>query len=229
MNTEKKQAYLTYLAQFVTKERQKKIKEVLALRTHHVAVALEDVCNSQNVAAIMRTCEAMGLQELYAVEMEKSMIDVKTNVARGAIQWMKLNRFRIKDHKNPTLACIEALRAEGYKVVATSPHATKLLSELPIDSKIAFFFGTENDGLTPQALEAADEQIALPQYGFVESLNVAVSAALCVYDVVTRLRASSIDWKLSPEEMSDLEIAWMERSIERPEIMRTTFLSQYKE
>lgn len=229
MNTQKKLAYRTYLAQFVTKERQKKIKEVLALRTRHITVALEDVCNSQNVAAIMRTCEAMGLQEMYAIEMEKSAIDVKTNVARGAIQWMQLSRFRMKDYENPSLACIKKLKEEGYKVIATSPHATTMLSELPIDHKIAFLFGTENDGLTEAALQAADDCIALPQYGFVESLNVAVSAALCLYDAVGRLRASSTPWGLSEQEAFDLEIAWMERSLDRPVLMRELFFAQYKE
>ncbi len=228
MNTKKKQAYLHYLEKFVTKERQEKIKQILALRTRHVTVAIEDVSHSQNVAAIMRTCEAMGLQDTYAIELEKT-IDVKTNVARGAIQWMNLHRYQSHAHDNPTLACIKDLQARGYLVAATSPHATKKLSELPIDKKIAFVFGTEATGLSDCALQAADERIALPQYGFVESFNVSICAALCVYDVVTRLRASSIAWQLTPEEQFELEIEWMEHSVERAQILKNVFLQQYQE
>lgn len=228
MNTEKKTAYLHYLKKFVTKERQEKIKEILALRTRHVTVALEDVSQSQNVAAIMRTCEALGLQDMYAIERNHT-IDVKSKVARGAVQWMHLHRYQQREHADPALACIKALQEKGYTVVATSPHATKKISELPIDKKIAFVFGTEITGLSDEALAAADEQIALPQYGFVESFNVSVSAALCLYDVVTRLRTSAIKWHLTPEEFFELELEWMEHSVERPELMKAAFLRTYQD
>ena len=227
MNNEKIVAYLHYLKQFVTKERQEKIKEILALRTRHVTIALEEVSQSQNVAAIMRTCEAMGLQDAYSIERDTA-IDIKVNVARGAMQWMTLHRYKIKDHVNPTLACIQRLQKEGYVVVATSPHATKKVSDLPIDKKIAFVFGTEISGLSDLALAAADERISIPQYGFVESFNVAVSAALCLYDVTTRLRASSISLSLTLEEQFSLELEWMEHSVERPELMKAAFLRAYE-
>ncbi len=227
METEKKLAYLHYLKNFVTSARQEKIKEILALRTRHVTVALEDVAHSQNIAAIMRTCEAMGLQDLYAIEVENT-IDIKTKVARGAVQWMDLFRYKSRQHQNPTLACMEDLRKKGYLVVATSPHATKKITELPIGQKLAFVFGTEITGLSDEALAAADERIALPQYGFVESLNVSVSAALCLYDVMTRLRQSTIPWQLTEAEKFDLEVTWMEHSVERPELLRATFLQNSK-
>ena len=228
MNNEKKLAYLHYLKKFVTKERQEKIKEILTLRTRHVTIALEEVSQSQNVAAIMRTCEAMGIQDAYSIERDTA-IDIKTNIARGAIQWMTLHRYKIKDHANPTLACIKKLQAEGYHVIATSPHATKKLSDIPVDKKIAFVFGTEISGLSDLALAAADERISIPQYGFVESFNVAVSAALCLYDVTTRLRASTIPWQLTSEEQFELELEWMEQSVERPELMKTAFLRAYED
>ncbi len=227
MNKEKKLAYLHYLKKFVTKERQEKIKEILLLRTRHVTIALEDVAQSQNVAAIMRTCEAMGLQDAYSIERE-TVIDIKTNIARGAIQWMTLHRYQLKNYSNPTLACIENLQKQGYTVVATSPHATKKLSDIPVDKKIAFVFGTEISGLSDEALAAADERVSIPQYGFVESFNVAVSAALCLYDITTRLRASIIHWQLTPEEQFDLELEWMEHSVERPELMKAAFLKLHE-
>lgn len=227
MNNEKKLAYLHYLKKFVTKERQERIKEILSLRTRHVTIALEEVSQSQNVAAIMRTCEAMGLQDAYSIERDTA-IDIKVNVARGAMQWMTLHRYKIKDYANPTLACIQRLQKEGYVVVATSPHATKKVSDLPIDKKIAFVFGTEISGLSDLALAAADERISIPQYGFVESFNVAVSAALCLYDVTTRLRTSTVLWQLTEQEKFDLELEWMEHSVERSELMKAAFLRTYE-
>jgi tRNA (guanosine-2'-O-)-methyltransferase len=228
MNTEKKLAYLHYLKKFVTKERQERIKEILTLRTRQVTIALEEVSQSQNVAAIMRTCEAMGIQDASSIERDKS-IDIKTNIARGAIQWMTLHRYQLKNYADPTVACIQDLQKKGYTVVATSPHATKKVSDLPIDRKIAFVFGTEISGLSDKALAAADERISIPQYGFVESFNVAVSAALCLYDITTRLRASTIPWQLTSEEQFDLELEWMEQSVERPELMKAAFLKTYED
>ncbi len=228
MNNEKKLAYLHYLKKFVTKERQEKIKEILVLRTRHVTIALEEVSQSQNVAAIMRTCEAMGLRDAYSIERD-SAIDIKTNIARGAIQWMTLHRYQMKNYANPTLVCIQNLQKKGYLVVATSPHATKKLSDIPVERKIAFVFGTEISGLSDKALAAADERISIPQYGFVESFNVAVSAAICLYDVTTRLRASDIPWQLSEQEKFDLELEWMEQSVERPELMKAAFLKTYQD
>jgi tRNA (guanosine-2'-O-)-methyltransferase len=228
MNNEKKLAYLHYLKKFVTKERQEKIKEILPLRTRHITIALEEVSQSQNVAAIMRTCEAMGLQDAYSIERDTA-IDIKTNIARGAIQWMTLHRFQLKNYADPTLACIQKLQKEGYLVVATSPHATKKLSDIPVNKKIAFVFGTEISGLSDKALTAADERISIPQYGFVESFNVAVSAALCLYDVTTRLRVSTIPWQLTFQEMFDIELEWMEQSVERPELMKAAFLKIYED
>lgn len=227
MNKEKKLAYLHYLKKFVTKERQEKIKEVLGLRTRRVTIALEDVSQSQNVAAIMRTAEAMGLQDAYSIEKE-TVIDIKTNIARGAIQWMTLQRYQVKNYVNPTLACIQDLQKQGYCVVATSPHVTQKVSDLSVDKKIAFVFGTEISGLSDEALAAADERISIPQYGFVESFNVAVSAALCLYDVTSRLRDSDIPWQLTPEEQFDLELEWMEHSVERSELMKSAFLKLYE-
>lgn len=223
MDTQKKLAYLDYLQKFVTKERQKKIKEVLKLRTKHITIVLEDVCNSQNVAAIMRTAEAMGLQQMYAIELG-SELDVKSNVARGAIQWMELHRYQKKDFDSPVASCIKALRDQEYVIIATSPHATKKIEDLSIDKKYAFLFGTENTGLSEQAFACADESITLPQYGFVESYNVAVAAALCLYQSVGRLRSSNAAWQLQPDDLLDVEISWLERSLDRPEIIKNNFL-----
>ncbi len=225
MNKEKKLAYFDYLKKFVTLERQKKIESVLALRTRHITVALEDVSNSQNVAAIMRTCEAMGLQEMHVMELEHQ-VEIKPNVARGAIQWMEVYKYQKNKEsgETPAAACVQALRQKGYTIIATSSHVTQTVSDLSVDKKYAFLFGTEHSGLSDEAFSLADQSITIPQYGFVESYNVAVAAALSLYDSVTRLRASDVAWHLSEDDLFDVHIAWLERSVDRPEILRKMFL-----
>ena len=142
----------------------------------------------------------------------------------GASKWLTVNRYTIQPTgQSATLECIQTLKQQGYTIVATSPHGTKTLNQLPLDSKIALMFGTEDEGLTPQALAAADQLITIPMYGFVESFNVSVSVALCLYDLTTRLRSSDISWKLSEEEIVELELVWLKAAVDRGDILEREF------
>ena len=108
-----------------------------------------------------------------------------------------------------TIDAYDALRAKGYKIVATTPHTNdQLLTDLPLDDKIALVFGTEKDGLTPEAIEAADEYVRIPMHGFTESFNISVSAAICLFHLTEKMRRSEIDWKLSEEERLDILLDW---------------------
>lgn len=224
MNSNIKKELLHYFAQFVTKNRQEKIKKMLPLRTRRVAIALEDLYQSSNTSAILRTCDALGVQDVHCIE-GKNPFDVNVGISLGAAKWLTVDRYRTEDNQtnNPTRECINSLKKDGYKIIATSPHATKSLSELSVEDKTAFFFGVEDEGLTEEAIDLADDVIKIPMYGFVESFNVSVSVALCLYDFTTRLRNSNVKWQLSEEEMLDLEIDWMRSSVENAGALERRF------
>jgi tRNA (guanosine-2'-O-)-methyltransferase len=113
---------------------------------------------------------------------------------------------------------MEKLKGEGYQLIATTPHHdSTMLQDFDISRKTAFFFGKEDVGLSNTVLENADGFLKIPMYGFTESLNISVSAAIILQDVVTRMRRINIDWRLSDEEIRQLEMDWTQRSIKSVE------------
>jgi tRNA (guanosine-2'-O-)-methyltransferase len=219
---------LEYFSEYITEARQKKIEDYLPQRTRHVSVVLEDVFQSHNAGAIMRSCDALGVQDVYCIEQRNPFV-INNNIARGASKWIDRINYSQEDHSNPTIACIEDLKKKNYTVVATSPHATMKLEDLPIDNKIALLFGTEGEGLTEEAIDAADQLIQIPMYGFTESFNVSVSVALSLYDITTRLRSSSIDWKLSDDEQLFLKLDWYRNSVENADAIERRFFHEHPE
>jgi tRNA (guanosine-2'-O-)-methyltransferase len=142
---------------------------------------------------------------VHVVEARYKFKPVST-IAMGSTKWLDVHR-----HATTTEA-ITSLKAQGYRIVATTPHTNSYeLPTLPIDGKIALVFGSEQTGLSDEAMQQADMFVKIPMYGFVESFNVSVSVALCLYDIMTRLHATSDEWKLSEDEKADLLLAWIRR------------------
>jgi len=192
---------------FVTEQKRQAIQKVIQNRTRHVAVVLEDVRQSQNTSAVIRSCDCFGVQDLHVIE-NKFPFKVNKMIVRGSSKWVDVYRHRSEE--NNTLSCISKLKSEGYKIVATSPHKNDFpIQELPIDEKIALFIGSEGDGLSSEVLDAADYFTTVPMYGFTESLNLSVCTALCLNQLMTRLHDSEVDWKLKEDEKTDLQIQWV--------------------
>jgi tRNA (guanosine-2'-O-)-methyltransferase len=215
---------ISFFSQYVTANRFTRIQEVVQRRTRYITIALEDVYQSLNAGAIVRSCESMGIQDMHCI-MYGNQFVVKKDIDQGASKWLSLYEYRntSPEVQTPTAACINTLKKNGYKIVATSPHAVMTLSEIPIDQKLALLFGTELMGLTNESMECADYLVKIPMYGFSESFNVSVSVALCLYDFTTRLRASSINWHLSQQEQDTLILDWVRQSIDKPDLLEDEF------
>jgi tRNA (guanosine-2'-O-)-methyltransferase len=140
----------------------------------------------------------------------------------GSNKWMNLIRYKEKE-KNNTVDCYAKLKADGYRVVATHPGSGVSIDELPVDSKLAIVMGNELKGITKFALEIAVEVVRIPMFGFTESMNISVSAALCIRSLVTRIRNSGHNWQLSESEKADLRLDWYRKSLKQPAIMEKEF------
>ena len=198
---------LTYLQSFLTQRRQNLFKKVRAERTHHITVAVEDVYQLHNTSAVIRSCDAFGIQELHVIE-EVNVKRIDREIAMGAQKWVDVQR------NQNTASCIKTLRDKGYRIVATSPHKkAHLLDDLAINKKVALFFGRETEGLSEQVLEAADDFIYIPMQGFTESLNISVSAAIILQTLSRKLRQSNISWQLDPETHFNIELEWTKKMI----------------
>ena len=201
------QELLTYLEHFITEERKERFLQVISARTNHFTVAMEDVFQMHNTSAVVRTCEVFGVQQAHSIEGRfGKRLDAK--IAMGAQKWVDVFRY------NDTQSCIDALRAQGYQIVATTPHKDAyLLNDFDISKKSAFFFGTEKEGLSEQVLSQADTYLKIPMVGFTESLNISVAVAIVLQQLTDKLRRSQVAWQITDEERLRTLINWTKTSI----------------
>jgi tRNA (guanosine-2'-O-)-methyltransferase len=206
-----KKEILAELQQFLSPERIERFEGVLASRTKHFTVAVENIFQSHNASAVMRSCDCFGIQNLHVIA-NHNQYELSKDVAMGAEKWVDMHSYYKKD--NNTQDCIDELKSQGFQIVATTPHTNDvLLPDFDISKKSAFFFGTEISGLSDIVLDQADAFVRIPMYGFTESYNISVSAALVLHDVVNRLKKSDINWALSEEELMDKRIDWAVKSL----------------
>ena len=207
-------AMLEFLTQFITDERRQRFEEVLDFRTRHITVVLEDIFQPHNASAVLRTCDLRGIQDVHIVE-NTNHYDVNPDVVLGSTKWLNLYHYEDKEFNTPS--AYEHLRSKGYKIVATCPHRDDFTPDtLPLEQPVALVFGTEKLGLSDYAVEKADMHVRIPMYGFTESYNISVSAALLLYSLTNRLHdATGIDWHLSEKERDALRLVWTRRSLSR--------------
>ena len=214
-----------YLSEFITENKRLKIEQVLAMRTRHLTVAVEDVYQPHNASAVVRTCDSFGLQEMHIIE-NRNKYRISTDVASGSAKWVDL--IQHNKEENNTIPCIKYLKSRGYKVIATTPHNNDVpLAELDITSPIALLFGNEQEGLSKEAIESADGFVKIPMFGFTESLNISVSAAICMHALVSKLHTLDEKlWKLSEEEKLEIRLRWIKSIVKRSDILEKDFLSK---
>lgn len=212
--------YLNYLEGFLTDNRKAKFLKVLENRTNHFTVAIEDVFQLHNTSAVMRSCEVFGVQELNVVE-EKFGKSIDKEIAMGAQKWVDVNRY-------VSIAnCVESLKNKGYQIIATTPHENDcLMDDFDISKPSALFFGTERDGLSEEVMKNADGFLKIPMVGFTESLNISVSAAIILQNLMNRLRNSDVNWHLLEEEMLAKRIQWARSSIKDIKRIEARYFSE---
>lgn len=218
-----RRALIDYLREFVTENKMEIFSAVLPTRTRHITIALEDIHQPHNASATVRSCDLFGIQDLHVIE-NRNRYTLSPGVSVGASKWVTMRRYSERGADN-TAACIDSLRASGYRIVATTPHKNDvLLPDLPIDQPLALLFGTEETGLSERALEMADEFVKIPQVGFTESFNISVSVALVLYELTQRLWKSEIKWHLGDEEQKILLLTWMQKTLARfPQLVKAFF------
>ena len=216
----KNEALLEYLEGFISENRKQRFLDVLKNRTKHFTIAMEDVYQMHNTSAVMRSCEVFGIQELNVIE-QKYGKSIDKQIAMGAQKWVD-----IKEHEDAA-SCLKSLRAQGYQIIATTPHNEScLIHEFDITKPSALFFGTEKEGLSEEVMNNADGYLKIPMVGFTESLNISVSAAIIIQDITNRLRNSKIDWQLSEEEIFEKRLDWTRKTIKDAAFVESKFYEE---
>lgn len=215
---------INYLEGFISEERKSTLRRILDLRTRHITVVLEDLYQTQNISAVLRTCDCYGIQDVHIIE-NRNEFEVHKDISMGADKWLTLNKYNFSDDADNVKTCIDKLHANGYLVAATLPDEKKrTIFDIPTDRKVAFMFGTELTGLSDTAKELADVNVLIPMYGFTESFNISNSAAITLSHTAEKLRNSSVAWQLGDREKLELYFEWLQKSVRDPDAMIRHFL-----
>ncbi len=196
------------LEPWVTERRRARIDRVLEQRLQGITVVLVRLYDPHNGAAVLRTAEGMGLQDLHAVEAVDQTFQISPKVTIGCDKWVDLHRYE------SLRACRDELREQGYVLWGAVVGAGRPVTDLPEDRKVALVFGNERDGLSDQERALCDEEFSLPMWGFSESYNLSVSVGMTLQELVPRYRmALAAPGDLPPWRRARLRAVWLFRSI----------------
>lgn len=224
MNLQTKKKIIEYLSGFTTQHKIELMNKIIHDRTRWTTVVLEDVFQPHNISAAIRSAECFGIQEMHIIEQHQSF-KPNINISRGASNWVTLQHYNQKDINN-TEICFQQLRKDNYLIAATMPHTEKSyeLAKLPINKKVALVFGTEETGISNYVQDNADTYVTIPMFGFTESFNISVSVALCLYDIIMRIRTSDLLWQLTEEEKIDIYLQWLRKIVRGADLLEKQFL-----
>jgi len=214
---------IQFLSGFVTPERLVLFNKILSLRTNYLLVVLEDLYQTQNTSAVLRTADCFGIQNVHVIE-NKHVFQVNPDVVRGASNWVTVTRHNGKEMNTPD--ALQNLRKEGYRIVVATPHDHDVdLEKFDLEKgKAALVFGCERPGLSEWAKKEADEYMKIPMAGFTESLNVSVAVAITLHHLTHLLRNhTDIDWHLTDHEKQELLLDWLRTSIKRVDLLEEKF------
>ncbi len=214
MTLDQKKELFQQFASYMSSSRAKKIEQVAHNRTRSITVILEDIYQSHNISASLRSCDCFGIQDVHIIE-QRHFYSINEAISKGANKWLDVYRYNDATGNN-TEKCFSQLKSQGYTLVAATPHEHGyMIGTLPIDKKLAILFGTEESGLSSYASNNADLFVKIPMVGFTESFNISVSVALCLYEITKRMRDAGNCWKLSEDDIIDLQLDWLGRSTNR--------------
>ncbi len=206
----------------MTPERKARFAEVLDRRQANLTVILEDIIDQHNISAVMRSCDSVGIGEIYIITSDRlKYCKIRPEhplqswkgkkISASANKWIQIHLFQSIQE------CMTAVRAKYDSIFSTHlSEDAKDLYDLDLTQSIALLFGNERDGLTQEALSHADGNFCIPQVGMIKSLNISVACAVTLYEAYRQRKAAglydtmSID---SAEKQATMD-AWILRDFE---------------
>jgi tRNA (guanosine-2'-O-)-methyltransferase len=197
---------LCYILSVPTKERIEKVKTVLSLRQPDLRVVLEEVKNTHNASAVVRTCDAAGILYVDIISAEGDPFPVNEAISTRAEKWIQFQ------YHTSAKDCLTALKNKGFKIAAT--HLGKdSLSYLELDyaQPITVVFGNEAEGISEEALETADYKIRIPMVGMAQSLNLSVSVGIILYEAMKQRQEKGYykSRRMSDKEFKTFTDEWL--------------------
>lgn len=160
----------------LTEHRLQLIDEITQKRNFSTAVVLEGIYDRGNVSAVMRTAEAMGFVNFHVIETQEKFKEAN-RVTQGADKWVEVRKWK------KTTDCVAELKKNNVKIYTTSLEATQTISDIDWSHPSALVLGNEKDGVSKEMMELSDGLFKIPMNGFVQSFNISVAAAVCLYHI----------------------------------------------
>ncbi len=191
--------------------RKERIDEVISHRTRTITVVLDRLEDSFNMAAVLRTCEGMGIQDVHVIRNPDAPFAPNSRVTQGCDKWLDLHVY--PDFKS----CAAQLQQSGFTVLASaiSPGA-KSLFDLSFDRKLALVFGNERFGVSQEVIDHSDGAFWIPMRGFVQSLNISAAASACLtHAIAWRIEHWGKQGDLTEDESTILREQFAMRSVKQ--------------
>ena len=190
----------------MTNERRQKIEAVLSKRQNDLTVVLENVFDSHNISAVMRSCDAVGIQEIFVLTTKVPRHEKwGTRSSSSADKWLTVHQY------DDTAACFEAIRNK-YELVLTTYLASNSVSlyDTDLTKSVALVFGNEHAGISEEVRALGDGNFIIPQMGMIQSLNISVACAVSVYEAFRqkKVKGHYEQRKLAAEEYFSLSKQW---------------------
>lgn len=196
---------------FLLPPRKERIEEVLAHRTRTLTVVLDRLEDHFNMAAVLRTCEGMGIQEVHVVKNPDVPWTPNWKVTQGCDKWLDLHRY------DDFASCSAALKARGFRVLVSAlREGGKSLFDLDFSPKVALVFGNERFGVSDDVLAQADGTFWIPMFGFTQSFNISAAASACISRAVAwRLEKFGKTGDLTEAETAELRDRFFRLSVKQ--------------
>ncbi len=220
------QSLITHLYNFISIERKCLFEKKIQERTKHITIVLEDIYQSRNISASIRSADCFGIQDVHIIENEHEFND-NSEVSMGASKWLDIKRYNNKN--NNTTDTINNLKSKGYQIITTTPHNANIeLFDININKKTAIIFGQEVNGCSNEALNLADIKMKIPMYGFTESFNVSVAISLCLQYLSHEIRKNNIKWQMTEEEKEEVLLKWLRNTIKSSNSIEKKYIRNYR-
>ncbi|RME91859.1 MAG: TrmH family RNA methyltransferase [Candidatus Hydrogenedentota bacterium] len=212
------QQQIEILKGYCLKKRFDRLEIAAKNRTLHFAVALEDVYDPHNASAVLRSAEAFGLYKIFVME-NRHTFAAKEGVSMGADKWLSIQRFCKKSSEvlQNTKLGFKAIKQDGYRIAAATPHTNTPLQELDFSIPTVFLFGSEKDGLSQWAMDHADVLFRIPMRGLVESLNLSVSAAVTLFYAMEKAKEQKVLSAVDEKTYHHILLDYLKKSVKASE------------
>jgi len=203
---------LWYIHSMPTAARIRKVRKVLSHRQPDLRVVLEEVTNTHNASAVVRTCDAAGILYLEVVSSSGEPFPVNEAISTRAEKWLEFRTW------SSTAECLNRLKQEGFTIAATSLREDSIpYWSIDYTQPLAIVFGNESEGISTRALQLADKVIRIPMLGMVQSLNLSVSVGIILYEAIRQRKEKGVLGKrrLPPGDLEELAALWLGGGKER--------------